>query len=259
MATSVNFDTAGFFNSILPLNQTNWAAYFGPSIPDGVLAGITDELEVYANSSGMEVHVKAGECRARSHQGILSAASDLDIAASDLTYDRIDLVVVRVTYGDPSSMVITTKTGTPAATPVCPLPTQTAGDTWEIPLAQVSVSAGAVTIAASDVTDRRFTYHMAGAAAIDFSGTSIVAANDWEYRNDTAIDSLTIDLPSVPGSTFICGVCFTSSASFSGVTFTQGGASYTVKTTDGLSFKTVRYNLIIWWDGSYYWCSARAA
>lgn len=253
-----SFDTYGFFEDIWPLDQTNWASYFGPVTPDGVLAGIGDELKVYADSTGMSVHVMPGECRVRSHRGALDTEVDVTITASDPSYDRIDLIVARVTYGAPSTMEITVKTGTPAQTPVCPAITQTPASVWEIPLAQVLVTAGAVTIAAGDVTDRRFTYIIGGAAAIDFTGESLVAANDWEYRNSTEINSLEIELPQTPGDIFICSVCFTASASFTGVTFSRNGAAYTVKTTDGLNFKSVRYNLIIWWDGAYFWCGARA-
>lgn len=62
MASSVNFDVIGFFNSVLPLNQTNWASYFHPSIPDGIIAGIDDEMEVFGNSSGMYVYLRCYEC-----------------------------------------------------------------------------------------------------------------------------------------------------------------------------------------------------
>ena len=46
MASSATFDKLGFFNGVMPLNQTNWAAYFGPMIPDGVLAGIDDDVQL---------------------------------------------------------------------------------------------------------------------------------------------------------------------------------------------------------------------
>ena len=260
MPSSVDFNVIGFFNSILPLNQTNWASYFGPVIPDGVIAGIDDEMEVFGNSSGMYVYVKTGECRVRSHRGVISAQGTLDIAAADLTYDRIDLVVARVTYGDPSTMVIAVKTGNPAVTPTVPAVTQIAGDTWEIPLAEVYVAANVVTITAGNITDRRFVYKPGGVGAIAFSGTSLSVENDWEYRNNDAISSLVIALPDTPSDIWCCSVCFTSASSFSGVTFTKNGASYTPKVQGvSLSLSSVRYSLTIWWDGAYYWCNSEAA
>ena len=212
MSSSIDFATKGFFNSILPLNQTNWADYFSPVIPDGIIAGIGNELQVYANTSGMYVYVKTGECRVRSHRGVLAEEGALDIAAADTTYDRKDLIVVRVTYGSPSTMVIAVKTGTPALTPAAPALTQTAGSVWEIPLAEVTVDANAATIAPEKVTDRRYVYQNSGAAAITFSGISLTVANDWEYRAASEIDSLTINLPANPSPVFICGAPTTGAA-----------------------------------------------
>lgn len=260
MPSSIDFNTIGFFNGVLPLNQTNWASYFSPSIPDGVLAGIADEMEVYGNSSGMVVYVKTGECRVRSHRGLLSTAATLDIASADVTYDRIDLVVARVTYGNPSTMEIAVKTGVPEASPSVPALTQIAGDTWEIPLAEVTVGTGVVTITAGNVKDRRYVYQPGGVGAIGFSGTSLSVANGWEYRQSSAISSLVITLPNNPSDIWCCSVCFTSGSSFSGVSFTKGGSSYTPKVQGvTLSLSSVRYNLTIFWDGSYYWCNAEAA
>lgn len=256
---SVPFSTIGFLNDQWPLTQTNWAAYFSPTIQDGIIAGIGDELQVFASSSGMYAQAKTGECRVRSHRGELTQQISVDIAAADVTYPRIDLVVARVTYGSPASMVITTKQGTPAADPVAPAVTQVSGSVWEIPLAEVTVGAGVVTIAPDAVRDRRFVYQTGGSAAIAFSGTALTVANDWEYRNDTEIDSLTITLPDSPSATFICSVCFSASAAFTGVTFTRGGEAYAVKTTDMLNNVSARYNLSIWWDGAYFWCAAKSA
>lgn len=261
MASSVNFNTIGFFNSILPLNQTNWASYFGPIIPDGVIAGIDDEMQVFGNSSGMYVYVKTGECRVRSHRGVISAQATLDIDPADLSYDRKDLVVARVTYGNPSTMVIAVKTGNPTESPTVPTPTQTAGDIWEVPLAEVDVAANAVTIAAGDVKDRRFVYKPGGVGAIEFSGTSLTVENDWEYRMSSGtIASLAIALPSHPSDIWCCAISFSSGTSFSGITFTKGGSSYTPKVQGAsLNLASRRYNLVLWWDGKYFWCNSQAA
>ncbi|MBQ6508083.1 MAG: hypothetical protein IJI07_01295 [Flexilinea sp.] len=261
MANSVAFDPYGFFNQKWPLNQVNWAAYFSPTIPDGIMSGIGNEMEVYANSSGMNVRVKTGECRVRSHRGLISAETALDIEAADATYNRYDLVVARVTYGSPSTMVVTVKTGTANAAPEVPALTQTAGDVWEIPLAVVSVTAAAVTIAATDVTDKRFVYKTGNDAVLIFAGTSLSVKNDIDHRSsETSIGSLAITLPDNPPDTFITGVCFDSASSFSGVTFTKGGTTYYPKLVGAaLTLASKRYNLTIWWDGAYYWCSTEAA
>lgn len=256
MSNSVNFNTAGFFNSVLPLNQTNWAAYFAPSIPDGVIAKIDNEMEVYGNSSGMYVYVKSGECRVRSHRGALNAPGTLDIEQADLTYDRIDLVVARVTYGNPSEMVITVKTGIPGQSPSCPSPTKNAGDVWEIPLAEVFVGAGVVTINAEDVTDRRFVYMSESMAPVTFSGASVTVENQRHYRNETAINSLTINLPASPSDVWKCSVDFNAGSSFSGITFNKGASATTILTDDDLKLQNTRYHLEIIWMGSNFWVIA---
>ena len=260
MPSTVNFDSYGFFNNVLPLTQTNWANYFAPSIPDGVISGIGGEMEVYANSSGMHVYVRSGECRARSHRGALSAEITIDIAAASATKPRIDLVVARVTYGNPSTMVVAVKTGTAATTPSAPSVTQTAGDVWEIPLAEVYVAAAVVTITADNVTDRRFVYKQGNDSVTAFSGTAVTVKNDVEYRNDTAISSLEITLPDSPSDIFITGIAFSSGSSYSGTTFKRNGSAYTPKLIgDSVSMSSRRYALSIWWDGLYFWCAAKAA
>lgn len=259
MATSINFSNYGFFDEHEPLTQVNWASYFSPVVPDGVIAGIGDELLVDANSTGMKVRVHSGECRVRSHRGELSLLSEVDIPAAS-NNPRIDLVVARVTY-DNASMIITSIKGTPAANPVCPQVTQNAGNVWEIPLAEVLVPKNAMTISAENVTDRRYIYQMSGTSAISFSGETLAVANDWEYRSqETEIDSLTISLPTAdPAGIWMCSVNFTSSDEFEGVSFVRGGESYEIKTTDSLVYKGSRYNLIIWWDGAYFWVGAKAS
>ena len=254
MANYANFTQAGFFNSIVPLNQTNWANYFSGSIQDGVLAGVLNELEVTANSSGMVVQVNTGECRCRSHRGYLSTAVTLDIAAADLTYDRKDLVVARVTYGNPSEMVIAVKTGTPAASPSEPTLTQVAGDVWEVRLALIDVPAGAVTITASNVRDRRYVYTKDGDLyATSFTGTSVTVKNSRHYRNSTAIGSLAITLPKYPSNVWRCEVDFVANSSFSGITFavTDGGTP-TIITDGDLTLRSTNYHLEILWNGQYY-------
>lgn len=261
MASTVDFNTIGFFNSILPLNQTNWASYFAPTIPDGVIEGIGNEMEVYANSSGMYVYVKTGECRVRSHRGVLASEATLDIAAADLAYARYDLVVARVTYGNPPTMVIAVKTGTPAANPLIPKPTQNAGDVWEIPLATINIAANAVTIAEGDVIDNRCVYILSGVSVHKFSGASFTARNNWESRSTSSfLNSLMIILPDTPSDIWQTSVVFTSGSSFSGVTFQRNGSTYTPKLQGvSLNVASKRYNLVIWWDGQYFWCSAGAA
>lgn len=86
-----------------------------------------------------------------------------------------------------------------------------------------------------------------------FSGTSLSAATNTEYANGTAIGSLAITLPTAARGV-IFGVNFTSASTFSGVTF-----SSTVKVKgDKLNKAGMRYNLIVWYDGSHWICASMA-
>ena len=258
MASELNFDSFGFLDDVWDVNQSNWSDYFYPSIPDGVIAGVGNEMLPYGNSSGMVVYISSGECRIRSHRGSLSATKSLTIAAASSSNPRIDLVVARVNYLT-SSISIAVKTGTPASTPVAPTATQSAGSTWEIPLAQVAVAKNAVTIAAADVTDLRTVYHAEGIVKT-FSSTSLAVVNGIEYRCSSEIDSLAITLPqsNLP-TVWMTSINFSSSASFTSVTFTRNGSSYSPKVVgDTLNLKSRRYNMSIWWDGSYFWVAAKA-
>ena len=111
------------------------------------------ELKVSANSSGMSVKVAAGFAIVRGHAYVSDAEVTLTISAS-ATNPRRDLVILRL---DPSSNSISlaVKAGTPAASPTDPALTQTENDIFEVALARVEVPANAVTISASNVSDRR--------------------------------------------------------------------------------------------------------
>ncbi len=113
-----------------------------------------NKLEVYADSTGMQVKVKTGKAYIKGHLFWGKTSEEvLAIADADPTNDRIDRVVAQLDWaaGEIDLVVLT---GTPGASPVPPtLTTDTA--IWEISLAQVAVDAAVVTIAAGDVTDER--------------------------------------------------------------------------------------------------------
>lgn len=66
---------------------------------------------------------------------------------------RIDTVIVRVDYALQTARQALLQ-GTPAASPVPPTLTQTAGVMWEIPLADIAVANGFVTITNTNITPR---------------------------------------------------------------------------------------------------------
>lgn len=129
---------------------SQWARNIG----EGVKTGALNELEVYADSSGMQVKVKSGQAMIRGHYYNNSAVVSLAITASDATNSRIDNVVLEL---DPSanSIVLKMVDGTPAGSPTAPSLTQTDAGIYQIKLAEVLVAATVTTINAGDVTDSR--------------------------------------------------------------------------------------------------------
>lgn len=122
---------------------------------DGVVADSDDDLElrVYADSTGMQVKVTPGTCWIKGHRYENDALATLAIAAAHPTLGRIDAVIGEVDW-TAYTMSVKVLTGTAAASPAAPSLTQS-GSKWQIKLAQVTVDAAAVTIAAGKVADYR--------------------------------------------------------------------------------------------------------
>lgn len=94
-----NFTEFYFFNNVGKLDQENFSKYMEPFFPDGVLKGVGQELQVYANSTGMKVMIKPGICYVHTHRGANPVVEiELAIESADPTYGRIDLVVARAVY-----------------------------------------------------------------------------------------------------------------------------------------------------------------
>lgn len=156
------FDRFSFFDGLEmePVTQVNWSDYWRGVIPDGVVAEVGEEMRPYANSTGMYVYVSTGACIVDNHRGVNSALKIMPVNTADATYDRIDLLVARVVYGNEneSYMELDILTGTPAIDPVAPTVTQSTGDIYEIALAEIYVTAEAITITESDVADLRHVF-----------------------------------------------------------------------------------------------------
>lgn len=160
MATSLDhygpFDTGAGANTM----AETWRSFMRHVRDNGVIAtkhapDAPDELEVYADSTGMQVKVRPGQAWVRAVWGEITATTTLPIAAAPTAAgtDRIDLVVVRADLEN-ETMELAVVEGTPSTTPEPPTPTTTA-NLWEIPLAQVFVEEDSTTVAAADVTDER--------------------------------------------------------------------------------------------------------
>jgi hypothetical protein len=134
-------------------SETQYSLLFR-NVGQGVVPDRANELEAYADSSGMTVKLKTGDGLVRGHYYNSTTEIDLTIATADVTNPRIDRVVLRL---DPTAntIVAAVLAGTPDASPSPAALTQSDGDIYEFPIALVQVDAGHTTITSGDVTDQR--------------------------------------------------------------------------------------------------------
>jgi hypothetical protein len=129
---------------------SQWARNIG----EGVKTGALNELEVFADSTGMQVKVRSGQAMVRGHYYQSTAQETLTVTAADLTNPRIDTVIIEL---DPSanSIVLKVIAGSPAAVPSPEPLVQSDAGVYQFKLAEVLIDAAATTIAAGKVTDSR--------------------------------------------------------------------------------------------------------
>lgn len=151
------------------ISESTWRKFMRHMLADGVLATVTNEFEVFADSTGMQVKVKSGECWIRGHWGESTAQKTLAIATAHATLGRKDRVILRCDFTN-NRIELDVLTGTASGSPALPSLTQ---DTtkWEIGIGQVTVDAAVSTIAASKITDERLRVGTAGGSAEYKQGT----------------------------------------------------------------------------------------
>ena len=174
---------------------SQWARNIG----EGVKTGSLNELEVFADSTGMQVKVKSGQAMIRGHYYQNTAEVILTVTAADLSNPRIDTVLIEL---DPSAntIVLRVVAGTPGASPTPTALVQTDSGVYQFKLAEVLVATGAITIIAGAVTDGRtylgaFTGTVPGSA---ITGEITVATMDGD-RLLNNIDTATIGQANVTG------------------------------------------------------------
>lgn len=159
--------------------------HLAPWVADGVFQSGSDV--VYANSSGMQVHVRAGKYAiVRGHAWYSGTAEyNLTIAANSTGSTRVDTIVLRL---DRSTWDVTAAVRQGTAAAGAPTLQRDTGDTglWEIPLADVTVPNAAASISAGNVKTR--TLYQAGGARVCSSLTDVkaaLAAGDLVYETST--------------------------------------------------------------------------
>lgn len=141
----------GPFDSGLGANRMEdfWRAYFRRVALDGVIAGVADDLEVYADSTGRQVKAKAGQAFTAGHWYSSDAEQTIAIDANATGSTRIDRIVVEADFAA-NTVTVKKVNGTASA----PALTRNSS-VWQVSLATVSVANNATTLAASAVTDDR--------------------------------------------------------------------------------------------------------
>lgn len=139
--------------------QDTWKALFhGTSANAGVIidsgTGINVGLLVQAtNPNTTSIEVLPGAALVQGIAYLSDATETFAIAANASGNPRIDTVILRADY--PAQTVrLAVLQGTAAATPVPPTLTQSAGILWEIPIADIAVANGFVTLTDADITPR---------------------------------------------------------------------------------------------------------
>lgn len=125
----------------------------GPIMGSGVAPdpGLTVAAVAVPNAT---VNVSAGAALVHGTFYLTDATVNLAIAANLSAFPRIDTIVLRKSWAA-QTVRLAVLQGTAAASPVVPTITQTDGVTWEIPLADIAVAAGFVTITNANITPRR--------------------------------------------------------------------------------------------------------
>ncbi len=131
----------------------------GPLLGSGTSPdpGLTVQQTGVASAS---VDITVGSAIVRGTWYNTSANVNKAIAANASGNPRIDTVVLRKDY-TAQTVRLAVLQGTPAGSPVAPSLTQVDGTTWEIPLADIAVANGFVTITNANITPRT---HWANAA-----------------------------------------------------------------------------------------------
>ncbi len=157
------------------ITPQQWSALARNWLATGIIKGFLNEMQAYADSTGMKVKVKSGAANLLAHYFSSDTEEVLSIAAASSANPRIDRVIIRLDYlADTLDFMVLQ--GIPAASPAVPALTQNA-TRWEISLAQVLVGKSVATIAAGNISDERSLVQNAN--AIQEAWTNVTTQNGW--------------------------------------------------------------------------------
>ncbi len=147
-----------FFNSSggdRSYNATDFAAYFGDLVSNGVFFRNADNLKV-APGTGFTVEVAPGSAWINGYRYENTAALSLQLETAHGVHPRIDRVVLRLdSVGRSIKLAVITKA------PTAPALTRNA-DVHELGIADVTVPQAATTINAANISDTRLNNNLCG-------------------------------------------------------------------------------------------------
>lgn len=152
-----------FFNSVngdRKYKADDWALYFSKFITNGVFPNIASNLQVISDGTNMTVKLKAGAAWINGYMYENTADLNLNIDVADGVLNRIDRIVIQLSYADRLIKTVVKK-GAFASSPVAPS-LQRDADIYELGIADIAVNKGITTITQSMITDLRLNTSLCG-------------------------------------------------------------------------------------------------
>ncbi|GEM_PF-759482 len=131
----------------------DYAQYFASFIGNGVFPNPSNNLQIIADGTSMNVVLRMGKAWINGYFYANTTDLVLSIAPADGVLNRIDRVVLRLDFLN-REIKCYTKQGTFASNPVVPA-LQRDADMYEIGIADIKVNKGAIAITQANITDLR--------------------------------------------------------------------------------------------------------
>lgn len=162
-------EKSGFFNALKSSAGTydrnylaeDFASYFSRFISNGVFPNPSTGLQVLANAiPDMSITLQPGYAYINGYTYQNTAPITFEIGIADGVFNRKDAIFIR--YDKIGRLISAIKVaGTPGVMAVAPAPSRTS-DYWDICVAIIDISAGAVSIQQSNIVDTRMNLDVCG-------------------------------------------------------------------------------------------------
>lgn len=163
-------ERSSFFNAVLSgetydriYTAEDYARYFGSFIGNGVFPTPSTNLQVVADSTSMDIVLKAGKGWINGYFYENTEDLTLNVPVADGVLNRIDRVVLRLDFIN-REIKAYVKKGTFASSPVAPSLVRNS-DMYELGLADIKINKGVTKIVQADITDLRQNNNYCGLVA----------------------------------------------------------------------------------------------